>query len=266
MARKIGGQSQEGSTVEILVSTMPPLGDAERPLAVRSVERTLASRYSTYIDEVTRLIRAAVAVMDRQQTTNPKVSDIVREAGLSNQAFYKHFRSKSELFLAILDDGQRELVTYLQHQTDKSDTGVGKVRNWVAGMMSQAVVPGAASATRGVMINSLELRVEYPEECERMNRLVAEPLVGGIRLAQEQGTVGPIDPELAAMTIFRLVGSTMEMHVLSRVIPSEDEIDFLVDFILSALGDEPGSAERGRQVTADRADRATGGKRARPAV
>jgi AcrR family transcriptional regulator len=259
-------RSREGSTVETLVSTMPPLGDAERPLAVRSVERTLASRYSTYIDEVTRLIRAAVAVMDRQQTTNPKVSDIVREAGLSNQAFYKHFRSKSELFLAILDEGQRELVTYLQHQTDKSDTGIGKVRNWVAGIMSQAVVPAAASATRAVIMNSLELRVEYPEECERLNQLLAEPLVEAIRLAEEQGMVRPTDPKMAAMTIFRLTGSTMEMYVLSRLVPSDSEIEFLVDFILSALGAESGSAGPARHATPRRTGAATGAKRARPAV
>ena len=156
---------------------------------VRSVERTLASRYSTYIDEVTRLIRAAVAVMDRLQTTNPKVSDIVREAGLSNQAFYKHFRSKSELFLAILDDGQRELVTYLQHQTDKADTGLGKIRNWVVGIMSQASVSNDASATRGVMMNSHELQAEYPDECDRLNQLLTEPLVAAIELAEEEGTV-----------------------------------------------------------------------------
>jgi AcrR family transcriptional regulator len=244
---------------------MPPLGDAERPLAIRSVERTLASRYSAYIDEVTRLIRAAVAVMDRQQTTNPKVSDIVREAGLSNQAFYKHFRSKSELFLAILDDGQRELVTYLKHQTDKADTGVGKVRNWVVGIMSQAAVPAAASATRGIMMNSHELQAEYPEECDRLNQLLMEPLVAAIRLAQEQGSVRPTDPNMAATTIFRSAGSITEMYVLSRLVPSPEDVEFLVNFILSGLGAEP-SARSDRHVAAPQGGSASATKRARPAV
>src|SRR5580704_10590609 len=83
------------------------------PLAVRSVERTLASKYSAYADEVDRLIRAGVAVMERAETANPRVSEIVEVAGLSNQAFYRHFRSKDELLLAILDGGQRRLVGYL---------------------------------------------------------------------------------------------------------------------------------------------------------
>ena len=248
------------------MSTISPLGDAERPLAIRSVERTLASRYSTYIDEVTRLIRSAVVVMDRQQTTNPKVSDIVREAGLSNQAFYKHFRSKSELFLAILDEGQRELVTYLQHQTAKAETGVGKVRNWVVGIMSQTAVPGAASATRGVMMNSHELQAEYPEECNRLNQLLLEPLVAAIRLAEEEGATSPTDPAKAAMTIFRLAGSTAETYVLSRRVPSEEDVEFLVNFILSGLGAVAGSATRDRRAASPQGTGPTGAKRARPAV
>jgi AcrR family transcriptional regulator len=227
---------------------------------VRSVERTLASRYSTYMDEVTRLIRAAVAVMDRQQTTNPKVSDIVREAGLSNQAFYKHFRSKSELFLAILDDGQRALVTYLQHQTDKAETGVGKIRNWVVGIMSQA--PVSASATRGVMMNSHELQSEYPDECDRLNQLLTEPLIAAITLAERQGAIRPTDAKSAAMTIFRLAGSTAETYVLRRRVPSDEDIEFLVRFIMNGLGADVGSAQSDPKQISPR----TNHKRSRPAV
>jgi AcrR family transcriptional regulator len=199
--------------------------------------------------------------MDRQQTTNPKVSDIVREAGLSNQAFYKHFRSKSELFLAILDEGQRELVTYVQHQTAKAETGVGKIRNWVVGIMSQAALPGAATATRGVMMNSHELQAEYPQECNQLNQLLIEPLVAAIRLAEDEGATRPTDPVRAAMTIFRLAGSTTETYVLSRRVPSEEDVEFLVDFVLSGLGAATGSAASGRRIAAAR-----GTKRTRPAV
>jgi AcrR family transcriptional regulator len=242
------------------------LGDAERPLVVRSVERTLASRYSTYLDEVTRLIRAAVAVMDRLQTTNPKVSDIVHEAGLSNQAFYKHFRSKSELFLAILDDGQRELVTYLQHQTEKADTGIGKIRNWVVGIMSQAMVSADASATSGVMMNSHELQAEYPDECDRLNQLLIEPLVAALERAGEEGSIRPTDPKRAAMTIFRLAGSTAETHVLRHRVPSEEDIEFLVDFILRGLGAEDANLHSERQTAPRRSNGASSSKQARPAV
>ena len=33
--------------------------------------------------------------------------DILREAKLSTPAFYRHFKSKDELFVMLLDDGRR---------------------------------------------------------------------------------------------------------------------------------------------------------------
>ncbi len=214
----------------------PTPRDVERPLAVRSVERSLASRYTAYIDEVQRLIHAGVVVMDRERTTNPKVSEIVREAGLSNQAFYKHFRGKSELLLAILDDGQRQLVTYLRHQMAKDRTGVGKVRTWIDGMLSQAVVPAAATATRGVVLNSFELRERYPEEFRRHFGMLVEPLVDAIELAGQQGDVSIEEPRRAASAIFRLVVSWMENCLMSHEIPGRAEIEYLQSFSLRALG------------------------------
>ena len=63
------------------------------------------------------------AVMRRTGDLDPRVTDIVREAGLSNQAFYRHFRSKDELLVAVLADGQRRLVETLRQHMDKVGPG-----------------------------------------------------------------------------------------------------------------------------------------------
>src|SRR5438093_10793479 len=99
----------------LLVQNAVPAGS----LALRS----LAERHDAYVEEVQRLVRAAMAVMCRRGTLDPRVSEIVAEAGLSNQAFYRHFRAKDELLLAVLDDGLRQLVTYLEHRMTKERTG-----------------------------------------------------------------------------------------------------------------------------------------------
>jgi AcrR family transcriptional regulator len=219
---------------------------------VLSVERTLATRYSTYFDEVTRLIRAAVTVMEQQQTTNPKVLDIVREAGVSNQAFYRHFRGKGELLLAVLDDGQRQLIEYLQHQMAKGDTGLAKIRSWVEGIMSQAVAATAASATRGVMLNSLSLQVEYPEEWRRLSQQLFNSLVGAVELAQDQGDISVTDLTMATWLVIRAVRSTMERCVLDRQAPSPAQIESVVDFVLNGLGASSDRPEPSKPKTARR--------------
>ena len=71
-------------------------------------------------------------------TSRPRVADIVEAAGLSNDAFYRHFRSKDALVTAILDDGAERLHDYLAHQMAKEATAEGKVRRWVEGVLSQA--------------------------------------------------------------------------------------------------------------------------------
>ncbi len=77
-------------------------------------ERAVAGRRGQYAAEVRRLIDAAFAVMRRTGDIDPQVRDIVKAAGLSNQAFYRHFASKDALLLAVLADGQRQLVDYLR--------------------------------------------------------------------------------------------------------------------------------------------------------
>jgi hypothetical protein len=78
------------------------IDDALPPTAARAVSRSLASRRSTYVEEVQRLLDAGLALMVEGQDA-PRVADIVRRSGLSNQAFYRHFASKDELIVAVVE-------------------------------------------------------------------------------------------------------------------------------------------------------------------
>jgi AcrR family transcriptional regulator len=209
------------------------LGD--RPVVRRSVERTLAERYSAYAEEVDRLIRAGLAVMQKGGTTNPRVSEIVAEAGLSNQAFYRHFRGKDELLLAISDEGLRLLVGYLEHQMAKEDTGLARVRRWVEGILAQAAQPVAADATRPVVLNRERLTAAFPEECRRSEERIKEPLRRAVVLAAERGEIVGADTERDVEAAFRLALGSMQDWLTSRYLPSQDDVEHLVGFILAGL-------------------------------
>ena len=118
------------------IPTSPPPPD---DVAGRIVRRTLAKREDQYASEVRRLLDAALEVIRRCGTTSrPRVADIVAEAGLSNDAFYRHFRSKDDLVTAILEDGGERLRSYLAYQMAKETTPEGQVRRWVRGVLAQA--------------------------------------------------------------------------------------------------------------------------------
>ena len=84
------------------------------------------------------------------------MADIVAEAGLSNDAFYRHFRSKDALVTAILEDGGERLHSYLAHQLAKEPTPEGQVRRWVEGVLAQADEDIAAT-TLAVLWNASAL-------------------------------------------------------------------------------------------------------------
>ena len=121
-------------SIENAIPTVPP-----DDVAGRIVRRTLAKREDQYASEVRRLLDAALEVIRRCGTSSrPRVADIVAEAGLSNEAFYRHFRSKDALVTAILEDGAERLRSYLDHQLAKESTPEGQVRRWVRGVLAQA--------------------------------------------------------------------------------------------------------------------------------
>lgn len=110
----------------------------ENDVASRIAQRTLAKREAGYASEVRRLLDAALEVMRQGgMAARPRVADIVAAAGLSNDAFYRHFPSKDALVAALLEDGAQRLARYVARQMSKETSPEGQVRRWVEGMLSQ---------------------------------------------------------------------------------------------------------------------------------
>ncbi|HMC40240.1 MAG TPA: helix-turn-helix domain-containing protein, partial [Acidimicrobiales bacterium] len=89
-------------------------------VAERIAARTMAKRGAAYPVEVRRLLDAALEVIGGHgRSSRPRVADIVAAAGLSNDAFYRHFPSKDALIAALLEDGTERLVGYTAHAMGK---------------------------------------------------------------------------------------------------------------------------------------------------
>jgi AcrR family transcriptional regulator len=209
-------------------NAVPAPIDPVPPVAERVASRTLADRSEAYAEEVRRLVDAGYTVMRRTGTLEPRVNDIVREAGLSNQAFYRHFRGKDELLVAILDDGQRRLVTYLEHRMAAADDGEGRVRAWVDGVLEQARNPDAADNTRPFAINSARLADRFPDEVARSRELLLRPLREAV--ADAGG-----DPQRDADAIYHLAIGCMNDALVARRRPTRDDVEHLDQFVLGGL-------------------------------
>jgi len=199
------------------------------PVAERVAQRTLAGRESSYAEEVRRLLDAALAVMLRCGTTSsPRVADIVAEAGLSNEAFYRHFASKSDLVTALLEDGADRLRNYLAHQMDKERTPQAQVRRWVQGVLSQAE-PGIAETTLAVLWNGGSVGIEQASG----RHFASAPLAG--LLHEPLAALGSSKVELHARLAAHATLGMLADHLWQRTQPSRREVDEIIAFCLAPV-------------------------------
>ncbi|GCD94702.1 TetR/AcrR family transcriptional regulator [Embleya hyalina] len=142
-----------------------------------------------YAEEGRRLIDASFRVVERTGGLDPTMRDILRESGLSNQAFYRHFRSKDELLVALLDDGRRRAAAdgaaYPDHRMSAADDVAGRVVAWIEGIVARAGDPVSAARTRSFMAHQDRLAELFPAEqrdsVEAMIRPLREAPAGAMR-------------------------------------------------------------------------------------
>jgi len=204
-------------------------------------ERSLRARRAATEAEVGRLIEAALAVIRRTGQLEPTVGDIVREAGLHNQAFYRHFRSKHELLAAVLDHGIAVLASYVGHRMAQAETPAEQVRAWIAGVLEQALHPTGAEATRPFALSRGRLAEVCPEAVRESERRLTALLAAAIEAGRARGDFPDADPERDAELIHALAMGFVERGLAANAAPSRDDAARLEAFALAGLSRRGGA-------------------------
>ena len=190
-------------------------------------DRAVADRRAAYTAEARRLIDAAFVVMRREGTIDPGVRAVVQEAGLSNQAFYRHFASKDALLLAVLADGQRQLVAHLASRVATTDEPKQQIMRWITGVLAQARDQDAAEATRPFACNSARLADLFPADLAASRAELLASLAPAVR------ALGGNDAD--AELIRDLALARMNDAIALGRVPSRAEVQHLVDFCLGGI-------------------------------
>jgi AcrR family transcriptional regulator len=191
------------------------------------VHRALDDRQQQATAEVERILAAAVTVLERVAPEEPRVSDIVAEAGSSNKAFYRYFTGKDELFQAVMERGVAIVVSYLQHQLAKESTPAGRVERWIRGTVAQVSDPHLLSMSRAASTQLTAAGVSdgaFPEILRPLRDLLTEPVaaLGGTRRDAD--------------TVFTCTLATMRRYLGGTAQPKRADVDHLVAFCLRGLG------------------------------
>lgn len=197
-------------------------------LADRLVDRSLADRHDRYSTEVRQLVDAGFRVIAETGHIDPPVRAILAEAGLSNPAFYRHFRGKDELLLVMLDEGRRQLADYLDRRVasvvDAGGTTADAVAEWVRGVLAQAVDSDAARRTRPFVIDVERLHDRFPEDQQASEQQLVTQLavVLGERAAW-------------AEIVYRLVFGELARHLRTNAPPTDEDVERVVRFVLAGI-------------------------------
>ena len=208
-------------------------GDAPVSFVEAAISRGLHERRLAAANDVSRAIKAAYKLIERDGSAELKMRDLLAEAGLSTQQFYKYFASKDDFITALLEDGGQQLLGYLEHQMAKKTVPRQRIEACLTGLLAQAEDLTAAARTRPFLIYRALLHQRYPNLRHR--------LTSGIRdlLAREIAAARPgEDPASAGVDadwVLYLTGAVMEAHILDGAKPTPEQKASLLAFCFRAL-------------------------------
>jgi AcrR family transcriptional regulator len=179
-----------------------------------------------------RLLAAAARVVARQGYEGTKITDIVREAGLSTGAIYGRFRSKNDLIRAAI-------VERADHAARIGDVAGARVADLLA--RSGRVTSGALSDVEAMRLEAFVAARREPEVAQALLdattewRAAVQPWVDA---ALEDRTVSvALDPE-AVLFFVRTVGlGLLVQRAAGMTAPDPGAWDVLLAKVIASLGD-----------------------------
>src|SRR6185295_7774185 len=117
---------------------------------------------------------------------------------------------KDELMLLLLDDGRRQLLSYLEHRMERATSADAQVRAWIEGVLAQAAQAKAAGRTRPFVVNEARLAELFPEEHRTSIDLLIDQLATALA-----GRGRSAKARRDAEAIYHLVFGTLHQHLIA---------------------------------------------------
>jgi len=188
-------------------------------------------------DDRASIIDAAYGCLFEPHTGPIPVAAILRRAGVSTRAFYRHFESKDELFLALLRQETDGLADRLDRIADEvPGAPVEQLRAWIGEMFGW--MHDAERRMRLTVIDSDEVRAAkgYRETRERAHNERERSLVQILRRGRYDGSFPLADPDRDAVAISAVISREMLGQMPGDEERLQQSLDWVLRFALRALG------------------------------
>jgi AcrR family transcriptional regulator len=189
------------------------------------------------------IIDAAYRCLSEPHNGPIPVAAILQRAGVSTRAFYRHFASKDELFLAMLRQESDALADRLDRIVDDvPGSPVDQLKVWIDQMFGW--MHDAEMRMHLTVIDSDEVRAAkgYRETRERAHADRERSLVEILRRGRDDGSFPLADPEHDAVAISAVISREMVNQTPGDDKRLRQSLNWVLQFALRALGAQASTA------------------------
>jgi AcrR family transcriptional regulator len=199
-------REQRGLPLPMIRRIMPELSrlEAEEAFRPEMWDRALAPRISRRPSPSVRLLEVAKDAFARRGYGEVNVDDICRAARIAKGSFYRHYRSKEELFLAAAESLADEVAARFLEAVAEEGIPADDAGQTLAGLLEPRLPVFVELLAR-----SIQERPGYPEAARR--------IFGRLATQVGRALTGPGSPEERGM---RLVGAAATAIVAQTLAPS----------------------------------------------
>jgi AcrR family transcriptional regulator len=190
------------------------------------------------------IIDAAYSCLSEPHSGPIPVAAILQRAGVSTRAFYRHFGSKDELFLALLRQESDALADRLDRiAVEVPGAPVDQLKAWIGQMFGW--MHDEELRMHLTVIDSDEVRTArgYRETRERAHADRERSLVEILWRGRKDGSFPLADPDHDAVAISAVISREMVNQSPGDERRLQRSLDWVLEFALRALGAE-GTADR----------------------
>jgi AcrR family transcriptional regulator len=202
--------------------------------------KAAARRNGTRGPANTEALLAAAHRLVLERGENFTTQDLIKEADVALQTFYRHFGSKDQILIAVLSDLIRGHCETLAARGAALDGPVERLHFYVTDTLNVMVGNPGASGARFMTSQHWRLHQEYPEALAEATKPFADLVQAELEVALAAGVLTPRDPERDAWLINKLVMAVFHHYAFvdddAGVATIAEEV---WEFCLAAVGGAP---------------------------
>ncbi len=203
--------------------------------------RPIGKREQTKLNNREAILNAAREVFADLGYGATTVRDIIRKTGLASGTFYNYYKSKEEVFEALMDDGMRRIRPRLKADRIRSRTFEEFIRNAFRTYFDYLATDRMTFQIMRRNPAALRVRMDTPEMIagfEEIRQYIEEDI--------RDGNVPPVDSEYLMAAVVGIAMEIGDRMIMRAEIDPQTAADFATTLVLHGFHALPMKRESGK--------------------